>query len=588
MLRLLKAISLSLLLGSLPAGLWAQRPSNMEKREVASIRFMGDSAISALELESIIATRTSSGFERFLNAVNSDWGTPRQFIDETTLGEDTIKLFAYYRDRGYFDAHVSDTLHEAPPSPEIEKIKERNAFLPPSKKVPYILEDTVFFRIKEGKSYKVQGFTFEGFERLPMDLQDKITANIGIKQHSQYSKLALQLEIVRAKQILAENGYPFSLLTYTLVEPDTLRKSVTISLRFKTGPRIRIGRVKIMYDTAYSSLGYVQETVIRRQLDLDSGAWYKGSDFSESMHDVSRLGTFQYQNISLDTSSFAAVPDSLRDGMALPVIVTLRMRQLQEVLPGVDLGISAQNQVIAGVELSYTNRNIFNDADNLTLHVSYQLYPLTQHRENIGGDFTIPSVAKNVPLIFSGNYTYNDQYSDISTLQYFERTYVASLGPNIIFHESLLTVSITPKGSFQYVNRDYRDTSLGIRIDTTLLPKQFNTILSSDFTFNWTNDLLNPSRGSFMGLSFQWALPIFNISGLPSAAYGKLTPQFKTFINLGTIEGRSVLGFRLLYGQIFLTHPDESNRDVLIENRYFGGGDKFTARVAGAKLARIE
>src|SRR5579872_6492959 len=105
--RQMKPIVLFFLLGALPACLWAQRPSNMEKREVASIQFIGDSAISALELESIIATRTSSGFERLLNSINSDWGTPRQYIDETTLGEDTIRIFAYYRDHGFFDVHVS-------------------------------------------------------------------------------------------------------------------------------------------------------------------------------------------------------------------------------------------------------------------------------------------------------------------------------------------------------------------------------------------------------------------------------------------------------------------------------------------------
>src|SRR5947208_1783159 len=101
--RRMKPIVLFFLFGSLPACLWAQRPPNMEKREVTSIRFTGDSAISALELESIITTRTSSGFERFINSINSDWGTPRQYIDETTLAEDTIRIFAYYRDHGYFD-----------------------------------------------------------------------------------------------------------------------------------------------------------------------------------------------------------------------------------------------------------------------------------------------------------------------------------------------------------------------------------------------------------------------------------------------------------------------------------------------------
>src|SRR5205085_10468738 len=115
------------------------------------------------------------------------------------------------------------------------------------------------------------------------------------------------------------------------------------------------------------------------------------------------------QSISLDTSQFLTVPDSLRDGLVLPIVTILRMRQSQELTPGIYGGVSSQNQAIFGLEGSYTNRNLFNAADNFNAHLTFQFWPwLTKEtRASFGGQFIMPYVFwQHVPFIFSGYISY--------------------------------------------------------------------------------------------------------------------------------------------------------------------------------------
>jgi outer membrane protein assembly factor BamA len=561
-----------------PYAVNAQRRPGLDKnrkREVAEVLFEGNANISALELKSIIETHHSNGLEHTLNRINSDWGDPQQFIDESTLDDDTVRVFVYYRDKGYFDAHVKYSLHESKESvAEWEKVSKENNMLPPERRQPYpVIEDTVIFRVKEGKPYKVSGFTFEGFEGLPMDLQAKLTDNIGIKLNSQYSRTSLDLEIIRAKQILAESGYPFLSLPPGSIdaELDTLHFTVTISLKFKTGPRVRVGASKIVYDTAYTKFGTVDEDVIMRQVHLDSGTWYSNSSQVASERNLGRLGTFQYQSISLDTTAFNGVPDSLRNGMVLPVIINLRMRKTSDASIYPSFGVNTFSQFIFGGGLSYTNRNILNVADNFTGQVSYQLLPLNQRVGSIGGNFIFPYIGiQNVPLILSGNYTYSDQKSDSThRLQFLERNYNGTIALNFqLFNSASLIALLIPKVSVQTVDLDYRDSSIfGGHIDTTL-KAQKNVIISSDVSFNWTNDARNPSSGTYFLLSPQIALPVAN----NSAIYLKSTVQIKEFFDIATTPERSILGFNLVAGYIALRYPDNPAHDILLENRYYGGG----------------
>jgi len=560
-----------------PLAVPAQRQPGTEKirkREVAAVRFEGDSSIPDIELASIIETHPSDAIGRFINSILSGFGTPRQFVDESTLDEDTIRVFVYYRNRGFFDARIRYTLVESKESViDWQKVNERNKFLPPAKWEPYpLIEDTVIFHVSEGRPYTVVGFTFEGFEHLPMELQTQVTQNIGIKPKSKFSKDALNQEIVRVRTILGENGYPFLSLPYgyTIAERDTAMKTVTISLRFNTGPRIKNGAISIIYDTSYSKSAKVRESVVRRQISLDSGKWFKNSDRVTSERDLQRLLTFQSVEIQFDTSIFIGISDSAKDGMTVPIIINLRMNSSWELTPGPYAGSSAFGEFIFGFGMSYINRNLFSGAENLNLYGSYQFFPLNQKRASLSGQLIFPYfLFKNVPLILSPNLSYSSE-----TNKYLEIIASASAGTHFnITNDPTLRMTESPNFSFQLVQRAYYDLTIKPQGDTSQIqPRQLNYILSNDFIIDSKNDLVNPSRGYECRLSLEWALPILSSTLLPSAAYIKITPQFKTYINLTSTEERSVLAFRVMTGDVLLSFPGDPNRDILFGSRYYGGG----------------
>ncbi|MEI8134117.1 MAG: BamA/TamA family outer membrane protein [bacterium] len=566
----------------IPAQTKAQRRPNLDKlrrREVVAIRFEGDSAISSGELQTIIATRVSTGIELFLNGIWGALGSPRQIVKETTIDEDTVRLLVYYRNSGYFDAHARYELHESKEAAlEWQKAYSKNSHADPAS-YPTVY-DTVVFYIAEGKPYHVLGFTFEGFERLPMALQNQLTESIGIKSKSQYSKKDLIAETFRAKDILGEAGYPFLTLPPGGIEVDTdaVAKTVTLALKFKTGPRIKIGKTRFVYDTSTSIAGQVREAVLLRQLTMTEGEWFKNSERISSVRNISGLGTFQYVDIQLDTSVFKTVPDSLRDGLTIPVICYFRMHSAWEVTPGVPFGISTLGQGFLGLDLTYSNRNIFNGAEKFNAHTSYQILPWrTQHKISIGGDFTFPTIPfvnlKGVPLILSSNFSYYDQrrLSD-NTLQYLERGINVSAGSDFRFvTEPTFSIPFKPIFTLQRIDRDYRDTSIfGGRTDTTIKP-QFNVILSTDLSFDWTNDFVNPSKGPHISWTLQKAFSV-SLGNLPSAAYLKNTIQIKEYFDLGRVEAQSIFASRVTAGLVSLSYPNEPTRDILLENRYYGGG----------------
>jgi outer membrane protein assembly factor BamA len=158
-----------------------------------------------------------------------------------------------------------------------------------------------------------------------------------------------------------------------------------------------------------------------------------------------------------------------------------------------------------------------------------------------------------------------------------------NLGTNIeLSGDPSFRITDLPKLQGQYVLRNYYDSTLRPMDTSSIQPSQLNSVFSNDLAFNWTDDPRNPTHGSYIRWSSQWAFPALKnalqsifpkFASLASAAYIKNTIEFKTFFNLTTASrGRSVMAFRIMGGMIGLTYPSDLSRDVLLENRYYGGG----------------
>ncbi len=564
-----------------PSFLFSQSFSDINRlrqREIADVKFIGNNQISSAELQSVIATHVAGKIDKFLNGIYSEWGAPPEYIDETIQGNDTLVLFQYYRSLGYLDAKIKFSIHESKESIlRWQEIYDKNKRLPMNlrQSLPNV-SDTVIFYIYEGKQYTVDLFTFEGIERLPADLLKQITENISIKRGGKYSRQVLLDEIVRVKTILQQNGYPFFTVpkdSAILAQLDTAHKKVKISAVFIPGPRIKNGSITISYDTAYADRARVSSSIVRKQIYLNEGDWYRASDQRASEEHLSRLGTFEILQVRLDTSRYHVV-DSIPDGATLPISVFLRPRKRFSLTPGIFVGSPIVGKSwIFGITANYSNNNLFLGADNFVIDGSYQLLPRYQTNWSVGGQLTFPTALLNQPLILGGT-AKESSWDSIYT----EVIFNGSIGSNILLSKGTIPrIIVAPDITAEYVKREIKindSTLTQSATDPNFKQPQFTIPLTLNFTFDWTNNFFNPTSGSILSAAFQTTTPNFASlipTNLPSADYNKATLQYKTYLDLSDNQS-SIFAFRFSAGWIWLQSPNDSLKNITFDRRFFGGG----------------
>lgn len=537
--------------------------------------------ISEDELFNVIAVRTSNFVDRTLNSVNSNLGLPRQFVDKNLLSRDTSSIFFYYKNNGYLDAQVTYRLDEDSISvEEWKKVYNYNKLLPPSgwKEYPNI-QTTIVYIIKENQPCKVGGFTFAGLDNLPPDLQDKATAEIGIKPNSIYRRDAIVEEYSRIQKLLQENGYPFFSRDSIVVERTKGSNKVMISVWFNTSNRYKMGDVRIGYDTTGEMTEEVNSSAVLRELTFSKGDWFQLSKIRASEKYLYALGTFESVRIELDTTEAVKVPPEHRDGTELPIVIRLRMRQTADIGPGVSLS-SGSAGVAFTLKGAYNNRNIFRGAQAVTLAGSVQLFPPTQVAWDGNASLSFPYVGiPHVPLQVGATLsTFEEQGrdstgTDTTRMRVQSLSFPASLRWRV-FDNGDYRINVAPGLLVEHITSDIRDTSLLADYTQIREEAQFNTIFTLDGVLDGTNDIFNPSRGVSLSYSLEWGTALLaNVfhSPLPSASYLKHSIQLRKFFSLSNDE-KNVIAFRGFYGHAILADPTDSLRDVPQNKKFLGGG----------------
>lgn len=562
----------------------AQRPGELtkiRKQEVASIRFEGNKNVSDDELSNVISVRTSSGFDRLLNSVNSSLGLPRQFIDHNLLRRDTAAIFFYYKNNGYLDARVTYRLVEDSLSiEEWKKVYNYNKLLPPSEwKVYPNIQTTVVFTIIENEPCTVGGFTFAGLDSLPPDLLDKATEEIGIKQNTIYKRQAIVDEYSRIQKLLQENGYPFFSRDSIVVERVEGFNKVTISVWFRTSNRYKMGDVTVVYDTAGEMTDFVNSSAVRHELSFSRGDWFQLSNVRSSVKNLYALGTFESVRIELDTSVVVGVPPEKRDGMELPVVIFVRMRQTADIGPGIAVSSGSAGVAFTG-KVAYNNRNFFGGAQALTLGGSRQFYPPTQIAWDINSALNFPYVGiPHVPLQVGFTYSTFEEQGRDTTGKDTTRMKVQSLAFPVnsrfrLFDNGEYRLNFAPGFLIERITSEIKDTSLLADYTQIQEEAQFNTIFTGDVVLDGTNDIFNPSRGVSLSYSIEYGTALLadlTNSPLPSAAYFKQSVQVRKFFQLSS-NGQNVFALRGFLGHATLTQPGDSLRDVPQNKKFLGGG----------------
>lgn len=570
---------------------------------IVSVQFEGNDHLTDYELSQVISTRAAGGLGKFINKIIPSLGTPPQYADRVVLEQDVEALEYFYKENGFMEAdvEVEQRFDSAGYWHYIEVLNQNRVTTRQNRKPLPKVNDTIVFWISEGPEYLISGVAFVGLENLPEEFQPELTERNTIKVGERFSAATVNGEVGRLQSILQENGYPFfkrdSIITDLIVDA----KRVRVLPYLNPGNRYRFGNVRIEYDTTTRVKSRISDRVILGQLSIDSGAWYKESEVRESEQYLNRLNVFESVRIIMDTTAVAGIPQHMRDSMALPVVVKLRMRVLREVTPSVFAGYGGRVGFAAGAAASYVDRSIFGGAERLDLDVFYQPFPPTQQRRSAGASLLFPYLfgVRNFPLTISSNYVLTEQYFrdrvdaegyNKETLEYRDENVRLRLNSTIVIGEPADRTSISPEITAEYVNFYHKykvdsTTADGILIresddeilqkDTIRTNQQINTILATYGIWDQSDDPFNPTKGFILNGGFESALPV--LIGLApsdefsSASYIKGLAQGRFYDDLGTI-GALIFASRVRFGYTKLFDPENPQRDPPLERRFFGGG----------------
>jgi outer membrane protein assembly factor BamA len=542
---------------------------NITTGQVVAVEFQGNQSLSNDELSSIITTKATDWISRTIHGIPiafiSSLGSDYQALSQASLDRDTATIDRYYQDHGFIDARCTyavrtnrDDLHNYYEQIRRERLTQaagtKGAPLPQ-------VRDTVIFTIREGTPYTISHVAIEGLESLPNEFQPELNDKVTIKSGQRWSSAAATNEAQRLTNFLVENGYPNARYDTIPVQHIAGHHDVDVLLYFRPGKRYRFGPVNIQYDTSSAEKTLIARKVILAQLYMDSGQWYKLSEIRRSEAALNKLGTFDLFRISLDTGYINMLPDSLRDSATVPIDISLRMKSVAVAPISVFAGQSSQGFVF-GFGCGFTDKNLSQNADNLSVQGSYQPSPPSLLRYSGVIDYIRPFIGlPHIPLVTGLGYSH--QIETVSPTDTFI-SISAHVGSNFVLSDTDNKTLLIPDFLVAYVNTQTTDSI----IRATAPPQQVNLIPSISYQNDRTNDLVNPTAGYLYSASFEWGIPTKFLQ-YPSSDYLKFVPQVKYYFDLSH-NGTAVLATHLRVGATYLM--GDTGREPSLDRRFYGGG----------------
>jgi len=334
----------------------------------------------------------------------------------------------------------------------------------------------------------------------------------------------------RMLQALLDSGHALAKVDAPVATLAPDAQALDVSFHVDAGPRVDIGQIEV------TGLKDVNESFVRRRLKLETGEPYNPEEIEKARRDLAATGVFSGVSI---TPSTALAQDGT---LPVRIVVTERPKHV------VDLGAAFSTDQGGSLNASWTDRNLFGNAEALTLSAAATQLGGSASKQpgyNVGTTLTLPdwrhrdqTLGFNVAAIKE----YLDAYNRTAL------TTGATLSRKF-FDE--LTLSAGLQGEVariiqERVTRNY-----------TLVQAPLSAVFDS------THDLFDPTYG------YRASLTLTPTESLRSPQTTFLIAQAtgSAYFNLGA-PGRSVLAIRALVGAIegaktFQAPPDQ---------RFFGGG----------------
>ena len=312
----------------------------------------------------------------------------------------------------------------------------------------------VIFKVDMGPPFLLKSVEIQIADRI-----EKAMPDIGLAPGTPFDAAALvrsQNQLVRQ---FTRNGFPLVKVTDRKIVVDHADHSVAITWFVTPGPSAQFGLTRI------SGLVSVEERVVR-----DTLTWREGELFSADLLDEG-----QKKLVSLGLFSLVRVfPAQERDESGrMPVNVVLTERKHRSV----SAGISYQTDQGLGVSASWENRNLFGGAEQLAFSTTLANYVLSAE----GGYLEPFFLRKDQFLRFSARLA--DDKPDAYTSRNFKTT--SAIGRKLTEDLQL-------------------DGGVGFKLSRVTQLEETNRytylLFPLSMEYNGSDDLLDPSRGSRLGL----------------------------------------------------------------------------------------
>ncbi len=233
------------------------------------------------------------------------WGRQRYF-DRRAFDADLKRIEAFYRDRGFPDAHVT--------SFDVALNDAQDAV-------------SITVHISEGEPIRVAAIELAGFEVLPEDDRERLREAMQLSVDRPLDRQLVLAARERAANELRDSGYPYAVVRATEHDAGPDRRRVVFEA--SPGTLARIGEIEVEGEES------VGEAVIRRQLTFAPGDRYSRRELRESQRRLYGLELFEFVNIE-------SLEDRTPQAPEVPVRVTVAEGDHQRVTFGAGYGTEEQ------------------------------------------------------------------------------------------------------------------------------------------------------------------------------------------------------------------------------------------------------
>ncbi len=488
-------------------------------------------------------------------------------FDASKLDEDTERVRAAYRDRGYFKALTGEAK---------TNVRTTTGFNPFTFHETIGKKIDILVPIEEGSRYKLGGITFSNNKAF--NNVRALRAQFNIKDGEYFNATLFGKGLENLKKAYGSQGY-INFTGVPVPRIDEAKKLVYLDIDCEEGKQYRVARIE------FQGNSITRDKVIRRELLLDEGQTYNSQLWDLSLLRLNQLNYFETLKADQDSESRQNADDGTVD-------LLLKLKEKGKNSIGLNGGISGLSGTFLG--LNYETNNFLGLGE--TLAVVANIGDLSR---NLTFGFTEPYF-RNKPIslgvqVFDSKTDYNpakaysatgSQSANLSAAQssQFTNYNTSTKGVTVSLSEPLrhlfARTGVTRAGASYSLSRATVTTfnqntqnvfsSLAFRSGVagqSQLNGIVTSVVSPTFSFSSLDRAVGPHHGKDFTVQMQLAGVGGNVKYYsPSVAWRQFFPMKGLKVNR---DGHNVLGYRMQ-----LAHTAGYGGEVAPpQGRIYGGGE---------------